>query len=232
MYVNRERKPRENREQTTVPTEISWDSLDEIERGTLDHYEQNAESFWEGTRDHDVSQNIEAFLHALPKDKPLDILDFGCGPGRDICIFKSLGHRPVGLDGSKTFCQMARKLSGCPVLHQQFLKLALEEGSFDGVFANASLFHIPSQELPRILGELHRALRPGRIVFSSNPRGDSEGWQGRRYGHYMEFETSATYLKQSGFKIIHHYYRPHGKPRDQQPWLAIVSQRQEGENDF
>jgi len=232
MYVNRERKPRENREQTTVPTEISWDSLDEIERGTLDHYEQNAESFWEGTRDHDVSQNIEAFLHALPKDKPLDILDFGCGPGRDICIFKSLGHRPVGLDGSKTFCQMARKLSGCPVLHQQFLKLALEEGSFDGVFANASLFHIPSQELPRILGELHRALRPGGILFSSNPRGDSEGWQGRRYGHYMEFETSATYLKQSGFKIIHHYYRPHGKPRDQQPWLAIVSQRQEGENDF
>ncbi|HLB31639.1 MAG TPA: class I SAM-dependent methyltransferase [Gammaproteobacteria bacterium] len=215
-----------------MPTEISWDSLDEIERGTLDHYEQNAESFWEGTRDHDVSQNIEAFLHALPKDKPLDILDFGCGPGRDICIFKSLGHRPVGLDGSKTFCQMARKLSGCPVLHQQFLKLALEEGSFDGVFANASLFHIPSQELPRILGELHRALRPGGILFSSNPRGDSEGWQGRRYGHYMEFETSATYLKQSGFKIIHHYYRPHGKPRDQQPWLAIVSQRQEGENDF
>lgn len=209
-----------------MPIDNSHNTLDEIEGCTLDHYEQNAESFWAGTRDHDVSQNIEAFLQALPKDKPLDILDFGCGPGRDICTFKSLGHRPVGLDGSQTFCEMARKLSGCPVLQQQFLKLALEECSFDGVFANASLFHIPSQELPRILGELHRALRPGGILFSSNPRGNSEGWQGQRYGHYMELETSAAYLQQAGFTIIDHYYRPRGLPREQQPWLAIVSQRQ------
>ena len=209
-----------------MPIDISRNALDEIEGCTLDHYEKNAESFWAGTRDHDVSQNIEAFLQALPKDKTLDILDFGCGPGRDICTFKFLGHRPIGLDGSKTFCQMAQKLSGCPVLHQQFLKLELEEGSFDGVFANASLFHIPSQELPRILGELRRALRPGGILFSSNPRGNAEGWQEQRYGHYMEFETNEAYLKQAGFKIIDHYYRPRGLPRDQQPWLAIVSQRQ------
>ena len=198
--------------------------LDEIERVTISHYENNAESFWLGTRDHDVSQNIEAFLQALPKDKALDILDLGCGPGRDISTFKSLGHRPIGLDGSKAFCQMAHQHSGCLTLHQQFLTLELEEGSFDGIFANASLFHIPSQELPRVLGELHRALRTGGILFSSNPRGNSEGWQGERYGHYMELETSEAYLEQSGFKIIHHYYRPDDKPRDQQPWLAIVSE--------
>jgi SAM-dependent methyltransferase len=198
--------------------------LDEIESITLDHYEKNAESFWLGTRDHDVSQNIEAFLQALPEDKPLDILDFGCGPGRDIHTFKALGHRPVGLDGSKAFCKMAYEYSGCITLHQQFLKLDLKKDSFDGIYANASLFHIPSQELPRVLAELHRALRPGGILFSSNPRGNAEGWQGERYGHYMELEISAAYLQQSGFKIIHHYYRPDGKPCDQQPWLAIVSE--------
>ena len=198
--------------------------LDEIESVTISHYENNAESFWLGTRDHDVSQNIEAFLQALPKDKTLDILDLGCGPGRDICKFKSLGHRPIGLDGSKAFCQMAHYHSGCLTLHQQFLNLELEEGSFDGIFANASLFHIPSQELPRVLGELHCALRPGGILFSSNPRGNSEGWQGERYGHYMELETSKVYLDQSGFKILHYYYRPDDKPREQQPWLAIVSE--------
>ena len=120
---------------------------------------------------------------------------------------------------------MVRQHSGCPTLHQQFLSLELEESSFDGIFANASMFHVPSQELPRVLGELHRALRPGGILFSSNPRGSTEGWQGQRYGHYMEFETSKAYLEQTGFEIIHHYYRPSGKPRDQQPWLAIVSQR-------
>lgn len=207
-----------------MPIENDQSDFDEIEKVTLSHYENNAESFWLGTRDHDVSQNIGAFLQALPKDKALDILDFGCGPGRDVSTFKSLGHRPIGLDGSKTFCQMVQLHSGCPALHQQFLSLDLGEDVFDGIFANASMFHIPSKELPRVLGQLHRALRPGGILFSSNPRGNSEGWQGERYGHYMEIETSVSYLEQSGFKIIHHYYRPEGKPREQQPWLAIVSE--------
>ena len=174
-----------------------------------------------------MSQNIAAFLGALPKDKKLDILDFGCGPGRDVNVFKEMGHRPTGLDGSKEFCKMTQQLSNCPILNQRFLHLELEDNSFDGIFANASLFHVPSLELPRVLRELHSALRKGGILFSSNPRGNEEGWQAQRYGHYMEFEVSDLYLKQSGFKIIDHYYRPSGKPREHQPWLAIVSQRQE-----
>ena len=201
--------------------------LVEIERLNIAHYDENAESFRIGTKDHDVSQNIAALLDALPKEKTLDILDFGCGPGRDMCVFKSMGHRPVGLDGSKEFCKMAVKQSGCPTLNQQFLKLELEENRYDGIFANASLFTVPSQELPRVLKELHSALRKDGILFSSNPRGNAEGWQGQRYGHYMEFEASETFLQQSGFKIIKHFYRPEGIPREHQPWLAIVSQRQE-----
>ena len=201
--------------------------LVEIEKLNIAHYDENAESFRIGTKDHDVSQNIDALLDALPKEKTLDILDFGCGPGRDMCVFKSMGHRPTGLDGSKEFCKMAVKQSGCPTLNQQFLKLELEENRYDGIFANASLFTVPSQELPRVLKELHSALRKDWILFSSNPRGNAEGWQGQRYGHYMEFEASETFLQQSGFKIIEYYYRPAGKPRAEQPWLAIVSQRQE-----
>jgi predicted TPR repeat methyltransferase len=201
--------------------------LVEIERLNIAHYDENAESFRIGTKDHDVSQNIAALLDALPKEKTLDILDFGCGPGRDMCVFKSMGHRPTGLDGSKEFCKMAVKQSGCPTLNQQFLKLELEENRYDGIFANASLFTVPSQELPRVLKDLHSALRKDGILFSSNPRGNAEGWQGQRYGHYMEFEASETFLQQSGFKIIKHFYRPEGMPREHQPWLAIVSQRQE-----
>ena len=201
--------------------------LEEIENLTIGHYEDNAESFRIGTKDHDVSQNIAAFLGALPKGKQLDILDFGCGPGRDLNVFKQMGHRPTGLDGSKEFCKMTQQLSKFPILHQKFLHLELEDNSFDGVFANASLFHVPSLELSRVLKEIHSALRKGGILFSSNPRGSTEGWQGQRYGHYMEFEESEIYLKKNGFKILDHYYRPSGKPKELQPWLAIVSQRQE-----
>ncbi len=207
--------------------EIDFNQLDEIERITISHYEENAESFYLGTKDHDVSQNINAFLSVFPKGKKLDILELGCGPGRDLCVFKSMGHRTTGLDGCEKFCKMAKKQSGCKVLNQQFLKLDLKDNSYDGIFANASLFHVPSKELIRVLGELRSSLRNNGILFSSNPRGVKEGWYGKRFVNYMEFESSQRYLKNSGFKILNHYYRPEGKPRNEQPWLAIVSQREE-----
>ena len=210
-----------------MPINNSQVALEEIEKFNIAHYEENAESFRIGTQHHDVSQNIAALLDALPQEKTLDILDFGCGPGRDLRVFKALGHRPVGLDGCKEFCKMAQEQSDCPTLNQQFLKLELEENSYDGIFANASLFCVPSQELPRVLTELHSALKKDGILFSSNPRGNAEGWQGQRYAHYMEFETSQLFLQQAGFKIVEHYYRPEGKPKEEQPWLAIVSQRNE-----
>ena len=206
-----------------MPINNSQVALEEIEKFNIAHYEENAESFRIGTQHHDVSQNIAALLDALPQEKTLDILDFGCGPGRDLRVFKALGHRPVGLDGCKEFCKMAQEQSGCPTLNQQFLKLELEENSYDGIFANASLFCVPSQELPRVLTELHSALKKDGILFSSNPRGNAEGWQGQRYAHYMEFETSQLFLQQAGFKTVEHFYRPAGKPRVEQPWLAIVS---------
>jgi len=136
-----------------------------------------------------------------------------------------MGHRPIGLDGSEAFCEMAQQVSGCPVLHQSFLNLNLAPASFDGIFANASLFHVPSQELAGVLAKLYGALREGGILFTSNPRGSEEGWQGDRYGNYMEFEQSKTCLQQAGFEVLHHYYRPQGQPRHMQPWLAIVCKR-------
>lgn len=205
---------------TTLP-----DSLHTIESITLGHYERNADAFWSGTRDHDVTQNYAAFLAPFPTGKTLDILDFGCGPGRDLHYFKSLGHRPVGLDGCEHFCAMARGYSGCEVLHQTFLTLALTANAFDGIFANAALFHVPRRELPRVLQELRASLRHDGILFTSNPRGDGEGWSAQRYGYYMEFDTCKTQLEQAGFEVLDHYYRPAGKPRDEQPWLAVVSRK-------
>jgi SAM-dependent methyltransferase len=199
--------------------------LADIETATLNHYNQNAESYWQGTKDHDVTQNYAAFLSALPKEQGLDILDLGCGPGRDVFYFKSLGHSPVGLDGSEVFCRMARAHSGCPILQQSLLNLDLPNQGFDGVFANASLFHVPSLELPRVLNQLHATLRASGILFISNPRGSGEGWAGQRYGHFMEIESSMEFLTNAHFQVLEHYYRPPGKPRHEQPWLAITARK-------
>ena len=192
-------------------------------RTTLAYYDRSAEAFWRGTRDHDVSQNYAALLNAIEGEGPHTILDLGCGPGRDLAHFKSLGHEAVGLDGAAAFVAMARANTGCEVLHQDFLALDLPAARFDGVFANASLFHVPSADLPRVLAMLHHALKPNGVLFASNPRGSNEeGMSGERYGCYHDLEAWRAYLSAEGFSEVTHYYRPAGRPRAEQPWLATV----------
>ena len=157
--------------------------LEKIADLTLEHYNQRAEDFWEGTRDHNVSQNIEALLQAIEGAPPFAILDFGCGPGRDLKVFAELGHLAVGLEGAARLAAMASLHSGGEVWQQDFLELDLPDRRFDGVFANAALFHVPSQELPRVLLELHAALKLRGVLFASNPHGhNEEGWNRGRYG--------------------------------------------------
>lgn len=190
---------------------------------TLVHYERTSVQFRQGTWDHDVSQNYQAFLDALKGQGALRVLDFGCGPGRDLDYFKSQGLEAVGLDGTAAFVDMARVETGCEVLHQNFLQLDLDPQRFDGVFANASLFHVPRADLSRVLGELFEALKSGGVLFSSNPRGQNqEGFQGERYCCHHDLETWRGYMTGAGFVELHHYYRPQGLPREQQPWLASV----------
>ena len=118
---------------------------------------------------------------------------------------------------------MARRLTGVEVSQQNFLALDLEPQSFDGVFANASLFHVPSGELPRVLEQLRACLRPGGVLFVANARGDKqEGWSGKRYCVYHDLETWRRFTLAAGFEEIRHYYRPSGLPRDEQPWLATL----------
>ena len=199
---------------------------DQITALTLEHYNQRAEAFREGTRGHDVRQNLDALLWHIFGEAPFTILDFGCGPGRDLKAFAGLGHSPIGLDGAERFVQMARLESGCEVWQQDFLSLGLPAGRFDGVFANASLFHVPSRELPRVLRELHATLKSGGVLFCSNPHGaNGEGWNGGRYGAYHDLETWRCYMAQAGFVELEHYYRPAGLPRELQPWLASVWRR-------
>ena len=190
---------------------------------TLEHYNRHAEAFWEGTRDHDVSQNIEALLRHIEGEAPFAILDFGCGPGRDLRIFAQLGHIAVGLEGAACLAAMARAYSGSEVWEQDFLNLNLPGSYFDGVFANAALFHVPNQELPRVLLQLNAALKPRGVLFASNPHGhNEEGWSHGRYGVYHDQESWRRYMSAAGFVELTHYYRPAGLPRAQQPWLASV----------
>jgi SAM-dependent methyltransferase len=196
------------------------------EQITIAEYQATADSFREGTWDHDVSQNRSALVAAMPRN-PGRILDFGCGPGRDMAAFQAEGHEVVGLDATPAFVKMAQDFG--EVWQQNFLNLDLPAEYFDGVFANASLLHVPQAEMLRVLQDLCQTLVPGGALAMSLARGAGEGFVdrliGQRYTSYWEYEAIAPLLEQAGFTIDHHYYRPPGLPQAMQSWVAIVAKR-------
>ena len=205
------------------PLKLTPQALGDVAERTLAYYNQHADDFFAGTRNQDVRQNMAALLQFIDAPAPFTILDFGCGPGRDLKAFSALGHTAVGLEGAARFAEMARAYSGCEVWQQDFLALDLPAGHFDGVFANASLFHVPGQALAQVLTQLHATLKPQGVLFSSNPRGDNdEGWHRERYGAYHDLAHWRHHMTAAGFTELLHFYRPPGLPIEQQPWLASV----------
>ena len=204
-------KPKDNPDKPSNTLDKA--QLQRISDITIGHYDRSAEDYWNGIRNHDVNQNYEALLEAIEGEPPYAILDLGCGPGRDLRYFRSLGHDVTGLDGSKEFVAMARSYSGCEVLHQDFLAMVLPESHFDGVFANASLFHVPSQELLRVLLELSTTLKSRGVLFCSNPRGNNEeGLSDDRYSCFFDLDTCGDYVTAAGFFEVQCSFPPPGPP--------------------
>jgi SAM-dependent methyltransferase len=202
--------------------------MEQHEEITIAEYQLTAESFRVGTWDHDVSQNRDALIAAMPR-VPGKILDVGCGPGRDLVAFQALGHEVVGLDGTPAFVTMAQSAANCPVWTQNFLSLDLPADYFDGIFANASLIHVPTAKMLGVLKNLQQALCDQGALVMSMMRGEYEGMAerptGARYVAGWEYESLAPQLEAAGFEIVDRYYRPPGLPLEQQSWLVIVARK-------
>ena len=202
--------------------------MQSLEQITIAEYQSTAEDFRLGTWNHDVSQNRNALIAAMPKN-PGRILDFGCGPGRDLMAFKTLGYEAIGLDATPAFVAMAQQITGCEVWQQNFLNLKLPSQYFDGVFANASLLHVPEASMEQVLRDLYECLVVGGAIVMSLARGRGEGFEqrmtGERYTSFWEYDTIVPYLEKAGFTIAHHYYRPPGLPQQEQSWIVVVAKK-------
>ena len=162
---------------------------------TINFYEKNAEAYAALTVKADMSRAYEKFLAYLPHGAK--VLDAGCGSGRDSLFFMRQGYRVTMLDASAAMCRCAEKLTGQKALHKTFAEINFDK-QFDGIWANASLLHVPEQELEKVLKILHRALKDDGVLYASWKYGEAERRDGERFYCDMTEEKLKKLLRRTG----------------------------------
>lgn len=159
---------------------------------TIDFYNKNAQAYFESTVELDMSRLYAPFLERLrPGAK---VLDAGCGSGRDSLFFKSQGFKVTAFDASEEMVRLASQLLGQPVLHMTFEDLNLPD-EYDGIWACASLLHVERTQLPAVIAELAKYLKPGGVFYMSFKYGNEEYWKDGRYFNCLDEDHLLTILQ-------------------------------------
>ena len=185
------------------------------------YYNKNAETFFEGTVNADMTEHYAAFLQKLPQKA--HILDAGCGSGRDSLYFINQGYKVTAIDASEELCKLAEAYIGQQVLNLKFQDITFEN-TFDGIWACASLLHVPSDELEQVLGCLKRALKSEGILYASFKYGDFEGRRNERYFHDLTEEKAQRLFSGVGLNIEKMWITKDVRPDHvDEMWLNIIS---------
>lgn len=146
---------------------------------TLQYYNENADSFCDSTINADMHIQHNLFEKYLKENA--NILDFGCGAGRDTKYFLEKGYSVSAIDGSSELCKKAKDITGIDINNILFDEIEFEE-EFDGIWACASLLHIKFENLISIFNKIKKALKKNGVLYVSFKYGD---FQGERKGRYF-----------------------------------------------
>jgi SAM-dependent methyltransferase len=185
-------------------------------------YESRAQEYFSRTATLSMAPAYAEFLPKLPAGAK--ILDLGCGSGRDLLAFKSQGFSPVGLDSSAALVELARQHSGAPCVHRRFSEISSDLGTFEGVWACASLLHVKKSQLPNVLLNIWGVLATGGVFFLSVKEGDGErtGSDGRYFGLYRNSEI-LRFLQESQFSVEKAWASESTLQGETTRWLNVIA---------
>jgi ubiquinone/menaquinone biosynthesis C-methylase UbiE len=189
---------------------------------TLDYYNRNAEAFGQRTRDCPVRHLQDAFMSLLHPGA--HILDAGCGSGRDTLVFLEHAFQVTAMDASSAMVELATKATGQSVLLSTFADINFEQ-AFDGIWANASLLHVPAQEIDDVLNRLSRALKVAGVLYMSVKVGDGEriAPDQRLFCDYSEASLRATLSRHPELLILDIHQSPANSGQiDPRPWVHTM----------
>lgn len=192
---------------------------------TIDYYNTHAESFVSATVDAEMGELLSVFLELLPDGGR--VLDWGCGSGRDSLAMMRAGYDVVPADLSDAMADATEALTGLAVRRESFADLD-DEGAFDGIWASASLLHVPSKDLPAALARAVRALKPGGVLYVSFKYGDFEGERNGRWFNDMDEAALRSVVDGvEGLAVESVWTSSDVRPgRSDEMWLNAVLRRQ------
>ncbi|RHJ95468.1 class I SAM-dependent methyltransferase [Ruminococcus sp. AF37-6AT] len=191
---------------------------------TLKYYNKNAQSFASGTVSVKFTEVQDKFLEKLNPDAY--ILDFGCGAGRDTKYFLSRGYQIDAIDGSEQLCRIASKYTGIKVRQMLFQELD-EKEKYDGIWACASILHLPKKQLREVLENMYAALKSEGWIYTSFKYGKFEGERNGRYFTDFTTDTFKEFIHDMhGLKIEEHWITGDVRPgRGEEKWLNLLLQK-------
>ena len=191
---------------------------------TIDYYRKNATDFVANTQGADMTSLYRKFLSYLPATGQL--LDCGCGSGRDTKYFSQQGYKVTALDATPELCQKAQVFTGQDILCMTFDKINWDN-KFDGIWACASLLHLPKQELPVTFFKLTTALKPGGHLYCSFKYGNFEGERNGRYFSDLTEKTFDIAVRASELKIVEQWKTEDVRPDHNEIWLNTILVKKE-----
>jgi SAM-dependent methyltransferase len=186
----------------------------------VEYYNKNADSFFTGSVNADMAEDREAFLAYVPDGGK--ILDAGCGSGRDSKAFLDAGYDVVAFDASREMRIRASEYIGREVLDLRFEDISFEK-EFDGIWASASLLHVPVEELPEVMGRMRKALKPGGVMYASFKYGEGTKVRGERLFSDFNEKSVVPLFENAGFEIVSNMVGPDSRPgRETEYWVSVI----------
>lgn len=193
---------------------------------SIDYYNRYASMYYENTAEVSMEEVLKEFISYLEEDD--QILDLGCGSGRDTVYLEESGFIVTPLDGSEELCKLAEIMTGKEVLHLRFEELDFKE-VFEGIWACASLLHISEEHIDFVLEKVIQALKPGGILYMSFKYGTFEGFRNHRYFHdYTETTMKQLLDRHPGISLEKMWTSTDVRDdRMEEKWLNVIVRKEE-----